>query len=55
MVYTIELNYNAKIVKVVEANDEGDALNKARELAEESPIDMFEIADERESSIINNM
>lgn len=53
MLYTIELNYNAKITKVVDAKDEGDALEKARKLAEDSDMTEFIITEEKESKVIN--
>lgn len=53
MLYTIELNYNAKITKVVDAKDEGDALEKARQLAEDSDMTEFIITEEKESKVIN--
>ena len=53
--YTIELTYTANIIKNVEANDEGEALEKARDLAEESDINEFAIVEERESRILNNL
>lgn len=53
MLYTIELNYNARITKVVDAEDEGDALEKARQLAEDSDMNEFIITEEKESRIIN--
>lgn len=53
MLYTIELNYNARIIKVVDAEDEGDALEKARQLAEDSDMNEFIITEEKESRIIN--
>jgi len=53
MKYTVELNYNASIVVTVEANDEGEALDKARNIAEESDIEQFTITNERESQILS--
>ena len=53
--YTIELTYTANIIKTVEANDEGEALEKARELAEESDMNEFVIVEERESRILNGL
>lgn len=52
MKYTIELNYTARIVKMVEANDEGEALDKARNLAEESDMDEFTLVAEHDSRIL---
>ena len=51
--YTIELKYNASIIEVVEAADEGDALEKARVKAENADINEFTLKDEMESKIIN--
>lgn len=53
MTYTIELNYNARIIQVVNAENEGEALDKARNLAEEADIKDFIITNERESRILN--
>lgn len=50
--FTIEINYLASIVKTVDAVDEGDALNKARDMAEESDINEFVLVEERESRIL---
>ena len=53
--YTIEFNYNASIVADVEGefHDEGEALDKAREIAEDADINEFTIGEERESKILN--
>ena len=53
--YTIEFNYNASIVVDVEGDfhDEGEALDKAREIAEDANINEFTIDEERESKILN--
>ena len=51
--YTIQLNYNASIVVDVSANDEGEALDKARTKAEDADIRQFTICGERESQILN--
>lgn len=53
MKYTIELNYNARITQVVDANDEGEALDKARTLAEEADMNDFIFTHENESHIIS--
>lgn len=50
--YKIECNYNATITVDVEANDEGDALGKARDYAEDADIRQFTIGAERESRIL---
>ena len=52
MNYTIQMNYNATITVDVDAKDEGEALSKARELAEEADIKEFSICGERESQIL---
>ena len=53
--YTIEFNYNASIVVDVEGefHDEGEALDKAREMAEDADIRQFTIASENEAKILN--
>lgn len=51
--YTIELNYNAAITFDVIAEDEGEALSKARDLAEEADMSQFTLTEEFESKIIN--
>lgn len=53
MFYTIEFNYNARITETVEANDEGEALDKARSLAEDADIKDFVLTHELESRIVN--
>ena len=50
--YTVEINYKASVRHVVEADDEGMALDKARMLAEESDITDFVLTSELESKII---
>lgn len=51
--YVIELNYMAAITLEVEANEEGEALQKARDLAEQAPMSSFSIIEEEASRIIN--
>ena len=51
--YTVELNYNTNIVIDVEAADEGEALHKAREIAEQAPMSSFNITDENNSRILS--
>lgn len=51
--FNVEINYNASIVFEVKANDEGEALDKARNLAEEADITDFTFTHENESRIIN--
>lgn len=50
--YTIQLNYNASIVTEVIANDEGEALSKARDMAEDADPKEFTIFGEGESQIL---
>ena len=55
--YTVQLNYNASIIVdvTVDSNDqnaEGEALEKARNIAEDADIREFTIGAERESQII---
>ena len=50
--YVIEMNYNASIVIEVEANDEGEALDKARDKAEDADIRQFTLGKENESRIL---
>lgn len=51
--YTIQLNYNASIIVEVSANDEGEALGKAREIAEEADMEQFSLGEEKNTNIIN--
>jgi hypothetical protein len=53
MIYTIKLKYDCEITKVVEANDEGEALDKARNLAEDADMQEYTLLEEKESQIIN--
>lgn len=46
------MNYNASIVVDVFANDEGEALDKARDKAEDADIREFTIGSENESRIL---
>lgn len=50
--YTIEINYKASITQTVEANNEGEALDKARTLAEEADMTDFVIVEELESQML---
>ena len=50
--YTIQMNYNASIVVEVIADDEGQALDKARDRAEDADIRQFTIGNESESKIL---
>lgn len=51
--YTIQMNYNASMVVEVLAENEGDALDKARDIAEDADIRQFTIGTENESRIIS--
>lgn len=51
--YTIKSNFNAYIITNVYAENEGEALDKAREYAEDADIKQFVICGERESEILN--
>lgn len=53
--YTIEFNYKASIVVTVSGDfkDEGEALDKAREIAEDADIQEYSLNQELESKIIN--
>lgn len=50
--YTIQMNYNASIVVEVYAEEEGEALDKARDKAEDADIRQFVIGSENESRIL---
>jgi len=54
--YTVQLNYNASIIVDVEVesspNAEGEAMEKARNIAEDADIREFTIGCERESQIL---
>ena len=50
--YSIQYNYNASIVVEVEAKDEGEALDKGRNIAEEADIKQYTICGEREAQIV---
>jgi len=50
--FTIQYNFNASIIVDVDAKDEGEALEKGRNIAEEADIKQFTICGERESQII---
>ena len=51
--YTIQMNYNASIVVEVMAEEEGEALNKARDIAEDADIRQFTLGNENESRILS--
>lgn len=50
--YTIQMNYNASIIVEVIAKDEGEALDKARDMAEDADIREFTLGSENESKIL---
>ena len=50
--FKIQLNYNASYTTEVEAKDEGEALEKGRNIAEEADIKHFTICGEREAQIV---
>lgn len=51
--FTIQCNFNASYTTEVDAKDEGEALEKARNKAEEADLKEFVICGERESQILN--
>lgn len=51
--YTIQLNYIATIDVEVEAKDEGEALDRARDVAEDADMNEFVITSERESQVLS--
>ena len=51
--YTIQCNFNASYTTEVDAKDEGEALEKARNKAEEADLKEFVICGERESQILS--
>ena len=50
--YVISVNYDATYVAEVDANDEGDALGKARQMAEEAYVREFQIRNEKEARVL---
>ena len=50
--YNIQYNFNASIIVEVDAKDEGEALEKGRNIAEEADLKQFTICGEREAQII---
>ena len=50
--YTIQMNYTASIIVDVMANDEGEALDMARDKAEDADIRQFTLGNEMESRIL---
>ena len=51
--FKVQCNFNASIVVEVDAKDEGEALDKARNKAEEADIKEYVICGERESQILS--
>ena len=51
--FTIQCNFNASYTTEVDAKDEGEAYDKARNMAEEADIKEFVICGERESQILS--
>lgn len=52
MKYSVDLYYDATITVELEANDEGEALDKARDYAEiEADTNQFNICNERSSRV----
>ena len=51
--YVIAVNYDASYVAEVDAKDEGEALGKARAMAEEADVREFQIRNEKESCILS--
>lgn len=52
-IYTIQCNYKVSIPIEVEADDEGVALAKARELAEDAELSEFSLGQELDSVILS--
>lgn len=54
--YKIKFNYKASIIVTVEGDfaDEGQALEQARKIAEDEPIQSFTLGDELETNILPN-
>ena len=50
--YVISVNYDATYVAEVDANDERDALGKARQMAEEADVREFQIRNEKEARVL---
>lgn len=50
--YTIQLNYLASYTCDVYADNEGEALDKARDMAEDADIKQFNIFGERNAEIL---
>ena len=52
-IYTIKIEYKAHYMATVDAKDEGDALHKAREMAEEADANDFVLTEENESRVVS--
>lgn len=52
-VYSVQLNFLTQINLDVEAQDEGEALQKARDIANQAPMSSFSIIEEERSQITN--
>lgn len=50
--FTIQMNYTASITVDVVANDEGEALDKARDIAEDADIREYTLGAELPSKIL---
>lgn len=52
-VYEVEIKYATSTIQLVQADDEGEALDKARNKAEETDMNEFNIVSELESRIVS--
>lgn len=50
--YTIELNYKMSFTQTVEAEDEGQAMEIVREMAEEADMDEFIVGEELDANVL---
>ena len=50
--FRVQLIYKVRTIEEVEANDEGEALAKAREHAEQASLDNFEFIEEEDSKML---
>lgn len=50
--YKIQYNFTASIIVEVDGKDEGDALEKGRNIAEEADLKQFTLCGEREAQIL---
>lgn len=51
--YTVKIEYKAYYMATVDAKDEGEALHKAREMAEEADAEEFVLTEENDSRIVS--